>query len=526
MESPSPAAPPPAAPGGFGARLGRLGSESLVYGLSAILGRFLGYLLQPFYASQFTAADNGVQTVVYTLLSLTSVVFVLGLDVAYMRSAAAHADDGGGEDPEVARSRAFTLSLAAIAGIGAALLGLGLLAVPWAAGYFGVPPYALRYLLAIVYTDALLSVSWAHLRITGRARRFAGLRLGFVGLSVALNLVLILGLRWGVEAVFLANLAANLVLVALLAPEAARLFRPALLRGHPGWRATWAYALPLVPASFAVLLVENADKLVLARIPADVARRVYGMTPGEVVGSYGFNYKLGIAMLLVVQMFRMAWTPFSLAHAREPRAPQLFSRVLTGLVLACAGVFLAVALFLPPLVRVPAVYGIVREPEYWAALPIVPVILLGYVFSGIYAVVTAGLYIERRTGALPWIAGVGAAVNLALCMVGLRRGMVAVAWATPAAYALMAGLGAWRSQRVYPVPYEWGRLLHVAAVAGAVFWADRWLDGRGLEGHGAAVWGAKALLLLAFPLLLVATRFFRAGEWRAMRAALGKLAPA
>ncbi|MEW5927108.1 MAG: lipopolysaccharide biosynthesis protein [Gemmatimonadota bacterium] len=525
MEPPSPAAPP-VAPAGFGARLGRLGSESLVYGLSAILGRFLGYLLQPFYASQFTAEENGVQTVVYTLLSLTSVVFVLGLDVAYMRGTATHAAGGGGEDPATARSRAFTLSLAAIAGIGAALLGLGLLLVPWAAGYFGVPPYALRYLLAIVYTDALLSVSWAHLRVTGRARRFAALRLGFIGLSVALNLVLILGLRWGVEAVFLANLAANLVLVALLAPEASRLFRPALLRGRPGWGATWAYALPLVPASFAVLLVENADKLVLARIPADVARRVYGMTPGEVVGSYGFNYKLGIAMLLVVQMFRLAWTPFSLAHAREPRAPQLFSRVLTGLVLACAGTFLAVALFLPPLVRIPAVYGIVREPEYWAALPIVPVILLGYAFSGIYAVVTAGLYIERRTGALPWIAGAGAAVNLLLCVVAVRRGVVAVAWATPAAYALMAGLGAWRSQRVYPVPYEWGRLLHVAVAAAAVFWADRWLAGRGLAGHGAAEWGIKALLLLAFPLLLAATRFFRAGEWRAMRAALGKLAPA
>jgi hypothetical protein len=148
------------------------------------------------------------------------------------------------------------------------------------------------------------------------------------------------------------------------------------------------------------------------------------------------------------------------------------------------------------------------------------------VFSGVYAVVTAGLYIERRTGALPWIAGMGAAVNLVLCVVGLRRGMVAVAWATPASYALMAALGAWRAQRVYPVPYEWGRLLHVGLAAGAVFWADAWLGGRGLAGHGAAEWGVKALLLLAFPLLLAATRFFRAGEWGAMRAALGKLAPA
>lgn len=517
----SPAAAPAA---GFGARLGRLGSESLVYGLSTILGRFLGYLLQPFYASQFTAEENGVQTLVYTLLSLASVVFVLGLDVAYMRGAARAGEAGG--DAETGRRRAFTMSLAAVAGIGAVLLGMGLLAVPRTAAYFGVPPYALRYLLAIVYTDALLSVSLAHLRMTGRARRFALLRLGFVALTIALNLVLILGLRWGVEAVFLANLAANLVLVAAVAPGAARLFRPALLRGDPGWRELWAYALPLVPASFAVLLVENADKLVLARIPPEVAHGVYGMTPGEVVGSYGFNYKLGVAMLLVVQMFRMAWTPFALSHAREPRAPQLFSRVLTALALACAGTFLAVALFLPPLVRLPAVYGIVREPIYWAALPIVPVILLGYAFSGVYAVVTAGLYVDRRTAALPWIAGLGAAVNVGLCIVGLRRGMVAVAWATPVSYALMAALGAWRAQRVYPVPWEWRRLLHVGAAAGAVYWADAWLGARGVAENGAAAWGVKALLLAAFPLLLVATRFFRPGEWRAMRAALGRVAPA
>ncbi|HEX7242980.1 MAG TPA: lipopolysaccharide biosynthesis protein [Longimicrobiaceae bacterium] len=513
--------PPPAgaavAPGGFAGRLKRLGSESLVYGLSSILGRFLGYLLQPFYASQFTTAENGVQTVVYTLLSLVSVVFVLGLDVGYMRSAAQPAP---GEDGERGRQRAFTMSLALIAGGGAALLALGLLGVPWAARYFGVPPWALRYLLAIVYTDALLAVSWAHLRMTGRAMRFAVLRLAFVGISIALNLVLILGLRWGIEAIFLANLAANGVLLALLAPDAARLLRPSLLRGDPGWGALWRYALPIVPASFAVLLVENADKLVLTRISAELAREVYGLTPQQVVGSYGFNYKLGVVMLLVVQTFRMAWTPFSLSHARDPGAPQLFSRVLTALMLVCGAVFLAASLLLPPLVRVPAVYHFAREPEYWAALPIVPVVLLGYVFSGAYAVVTAGLYVEGRTGVLPWIAGLGAAVNVALCVLGMRWGMVAVAWATPVSYALMAALGAWQSGRVYPVPYEWGRMAHLGAVVGAVFWADAWLAGRGWEGTGAAEWGVKALLLLGYPLLLWGTRFFRAGEWRAMRSVL------
>ncbi|MBD0320455.1 MAG: hypothetical protein ICV87_08985, partial [Gemmatimonadetes bacterium] len=56
----------PSAGRGFGARLRRLGSESLVYGLSSIVGRFLSYLLTPYYAYAFTPAENGVQSVVYT----------------------------------------------------------------------------------------------------------------------------------------------------------------------------------------------------------------------------------------------------------------------------------------------------------------------------------------------------------------------------------------------------------------------------------------------------------------------------
>lgn len=519
-------APPPqnaaVSPAGFGAKLRRLGSESLVYGLSAIVGRFLSYLLQPFYASQFTAAQNGVQTVIYTMVSLVSVVFVLGLDIAYMRSAAHPAE---GEDIERSRQRAFTMSIAMIASIGLVMLGVGLLAAPYVSRFFDVPPYSLRYLLAIVYTDAVLTVSWAHLRMTNRSMRFALLRLAFVGISIVLNLVLILGFHWDIEAIFLANLVANLVLLAMMAPMMARLIRPALLRGHPGWRGLWTYALPIVPASFAVLLVENADKLVLTRIPADVAQRVYGLTPQQVVGSYGFNYKLGIVMLLVVQMFRMAWTPFSLSHSRDANAPQLYSRVLTGLMLICAALFLGVSFFLPPLVHIPKVYHIAREPAYWAGLPIVPIILLGYVFSGMYAVVTAGLYIEKRTSVLPWIAGAGAVVNVLICIVGMQWGMVPVAWATPVSYALMAGLGAWQSNRVYPVPFEWGRIAHLGAVTGALFAADAWLGSRGWEGSGAALWGIKALILLAFPVLLWATRFFRAGEWNVIRRVMGRWVP-
>jgi O-antigen/teichoic acid export membrane protein len=503
---------PAAGAAGFGSRLRVLGAETLVYGLSAIVGRLLGFLLQPYYAHQFDPSQNGIQSVVYSYIPIISIGLYLGMDIAYMRNAAS-AQEGG----DVDRQRAFSMPLGMVVAVGGAVSAIGLLLAPALAPLTRLDVTSFRYMVGIAYSDALLAVPYAHLRMTNQSVRYAVLRLIFVGIYIALNIVLISGLHWDVRAIFLANLVANLTVLALFAADIIRLFRPQLLRGA-SWRPLWRYALPLMPATLAVMLVENGDRIVLNYVPERAAAAVYHMTAKDVIGIYSFNYKLGVAMLLVVQMFRLAWVPFSLQHARQPSAPQLYSRVLTALMLVCSMVFLSIAILLPSAAQVPAIHHYVK-PQYWIGLPIVPIILLGYVFSGIYAVVTAGLYIERRTNILARIAAAGAALNLVMCIVAAPRwGMVAVAWATPAAYALMAALGAWQSNRLYPVPFEWRRLARLACLVALLFAADRWIAAYGVPPLSALGLASKAALVAALPSLLLLTGFFRRGELQALRA--------
>ncbi|HET7234720.1 MAG TPA: lipopolysaccharide biosynthesis protein [Longimicrobium sp.] len=512
LEAGVPAAPAAGVSGGaFAGKLKRLGSESLIYGLSTVFGRFLSYALNILYVRYFNPAENGVQSAVYTYAPILSIVFLWGMDVAYMRSAASVKDR-----PLAERQRAFSMSFAVVAVLGALAVLAGSAVSGPLAGALRLPHDGLLYLMGIIYTDALLAVPYAHLRMTGRPGRYATLRLLFVLISVALNVVLIAVLHWGINAIFLANLVANLAVLLLFVPEVAKLFRPALLRGV-NWKPLWAYALPIMPAMFAVMIVENGDRLVLNWLPDSVSRSVYGTETKGVLGIYNFNYKLGVAMLLIAQMFRMAWTPFSLQHGRDPQAPRLFSRVMTAVMLVCATAFLGFALLIPSLAFIPAVYHWPESTTYWNGLAIMPVILLGYVFSAMYAVVTAGLYIEKKTGVLPWIAGAGAAINIAICIVAVRHSMVAVAWATPASYALMAALGAWQSNKVYPVPFEWMRLAHLGAIVAVIFLADQWLAHHGWAPAEWSTVGAKFALLAAFPVLLWATRFLRSGELDVMK---------
>src|SRR6185503_12305974 len=119
---------------------------------------------------------------------------------------------------------------------------------------------------------------------------------------------------------------------------------------------------------------------------------------------------------------------------------------------------------------------------------------------------------------LALIACAGALLNLGICLaVAPRWGLVAVAWATPAAYALMAGLGTWQANRIFRVPFEWSRLARLGILVAVLFVADQRAAAYGVLPFSVTGVALKLVLLLSLPVVLVATGFFRAGELRALR---------
>ena len=181
--------------------------------------------------------------------------------------------------------------------------------------------------------------------------------------------------------------------------------------------------------------------------------------------------RLGIIMMLLVSMFEFAWRPFSFNHARDKDAKELFSRVMTYFLLLMTTAFVVLVFFLNDLVSAPVLFGYsILPPEYRVGLSIVPVILLAYMFLGVSTVCSAGLYVEKKTGALPVIALIGAGVSIVSNLVLIpSSGMLGAACAILLSYGVMALLTYTWSQRVFPIPYETGRILRIVFAAAAVF---------------------------------------------------------
>lgn len=433
-------------------KLRELFSDTLIYGISSVIARFVNYLLVPFHTDVFNPARYGVVGLVYAAIAFLHVIFTLGMESAYIRYA---------KDRKQAASifKTVQITLLVAASLFSALLWLlQPLVLPLlnldsqSAGIY-------LMMIGILWFDTLSIVPFAELRLVRRSRLFAALKVAHVTVNLVLNFWLILGLNMGIEAVFLSNLAAS-VLVTLLV----WFVTGPMLRG--AWDGRWlkmtlAFGWPFIPAGIGYAINEMLDRFFLNAMDPGQVHRLYGQewTPEDIVGVYNACYKLAVFMLLLIQMYRMAWQPFFMRNSDNPQAPALFADAFWFFNLFAALLYLSVGLFTAEIVaiEVPILEATLIGSDYWLGLEIVPLLLLAYWFHGWYINFSAGIFITDRTRMLPVITlGGGAITVIANLLLVPEYGMMGAAWATVLSYGVMA-VSLWLySRQGFPVPYRVG----------------------------------------------------------------------
>jgi O-antigen/teichoic acid export membrane protein len=468
------------------ASLKRLTKHSVVYGLSLILARSIGFLLLPLHTNVFPKDSFGVVNLGFVYIAFVGIFYGFGFDAAFLRYYLLNDDPGE-------RRKIFSTAFHSIALIAVVLSITGWLAAPalaeWQLGSIDYT-YVMQLCTGVLFFDALASLPFLILRAEERSRTFAALKVANVLLNVALNYLFIIVLKHGIAGVFEANLIASLFSFIVLGRLTLR---------HLGWQFSnssfkelLAFGLPYVPSLLSVIIIDNVSRMFLEHY-AGLAT----------VGLFSAGYRLGMIMSLMVAAFRFAWQPFFLSTSKQADAKVIFSRVLTYFSLVCSVIFLGTSFFIDDLVRFDFGFTILGK-EYWQSTVIVPPVLLAYFLLGAYTIFIVGLHIEKKTIYLPLITGIGAGVNIVanLALIPLL-GMMGAAFAALLAYLALAASMYIISQRLYPVAYEWSRLAKLALVVAVLFTVNRIF---------AIPFLARAGMLVAFPGLLWTTGFFERSE--------------
>jgi len=434
----------------------KLASQTAIYGISSIFGRFLNYLLVPLYTYYFSAAEYGVVSEFYAYAGFFSVLLLFGFETGYFRFRdKAHT----GRDVAYSTALIFVVLVNLAFFLTILLINRRLSAV---LNYANHPEYVLFFTL-ILTLDAIASIPFARLRAEDKAFRFAGIKVTEILVTVLLSLFFIIYCpkayaenpqSWitqiynpaiGIGYIFIANLIASLFKFMLLAPQLKGL---AWGFNRQLFGRMIRYSLPMVVIGFAGIINEMLDRALLKYLlPYD------WQTNMKMLGIYSACYKLSILMTLFIQAFRYAAEPFFFAYSDKSDARPVYAKVLKFFVIFCVFIFLLVTLFID-------FFKYFLGDEFRAGLEVVPILLLANLCLGIYVNLSIWYKLTDRTlmGAFVSLAGAGLTIVLNVWWIPVY-GYVGSAWATLACYASMAIVSYLLGRHYYPVAYDVKRVI-------------------------------------------------------------------
>lgn len=440
-------------------QLKKLAGETVWYGVSSILSRIINYFLTPLYTIYFIPSEFGVITEIFAYSAFLNIIYMYGMETTYFRFATKNKADSQAYFNLVVSSIIITSF------IFSSILVYYAVPIMTYLGYSGYEEIV-YWFAALIAIDSIVAIPFAKLRLEKQAKRFALIKLINVGVVVFLNVFFIIicpdilkgeylsflkpfissfySLDFNVKYVFLSTLLGNLIFILLLFDQF-KSFKFAF--DFKRFKPVIIYAAPLLLMGLAGVTNEMLSRAFLKELLPD---NYYShQTNLAALGIFGACYKLSIFMVLGNQAFRYAAEPFFFSNANDKNSPDLFSKVMLVFVAFNSIVFLVVSLNLEWLALL-----FLRTAEYREGLFIVPVLLMAYLFLGIFYNLSIWYKITDKTKYGALIACIGAVFTIGFNYTLIPLwGYLGSAIATLITYSSMVVMSYFIGQKYFPVPY-------------------------------------------------------------------------
>jgi O-antigen/teichoic acid export membrane protein len=465
--------------------LRRLATTGAAYTAASIISKLLAVALLPLYTRYLTPTDYGEAEVMFAAVVSASILVRFGLIEALLRF---YYKDGERPDRVVATSFAALFWFATAA----ALIALPF-AGPISEALLPDPaPDLARISIGGLWVLTMFEFLLTLFRLEERARAYFATTMLSVIAAIGLTVILVVGAGEGARGLLLGSYASGAAFVLGLIVVHHR--RLSLRVERPLLRRLLRFGLPTMPAELSLYALNFVDRLVILR------------TAGAAeAGLYSLAVKFAQGVNVLVRGFQLAWPPLAYSIRDDGEARRAYATVVTLFAAGCAFVVTGMWLLSRWIVRALA------APEFFGSYKAIGLIATGVTLYALYMVLVVILGRTGRTEfnfpatAAALVANV--ALNLALVP---PLGIVGAGLALVASYLVVLALMYGFTQRLFPVPYEWGRLARIVLVSAALVGLGELL----LPTEGFAGLASRTVLWLVYPLALFLSGFFSASERR------------
>jgi O-antigen/teichoic acid export membrane protein len=465
--------------------LRRLATTGAAYTAASIVSKLIAVVLLPLYTRYLTPADYGAAEVMFAAIVSVSIVVRLGLIEALLRF---YYKDG--EDP----AQVVASSFAALFWVATAA---ALILLPFAKPISEAlldesAPGLARIAIGGLWVSTMFEYLLTLFRLEERARAFFVTTLLSVISAIGLTVVLVVGAGEGARGLLLGSYVSGAVFVLGLIWVHRR--RLSLWFDRHLLRRLMRFGLPTMPAELSLYLLNFVDRIIIVRT-AGLAE----------AGLYSLAVKFAQGVNVLVRGFQLAWPPLAYSIRDDDEARRAYAVVVTLFVAGCTFVVAGMWLLSRWIVRALA------APEFFGSYKAIGLIATAVTLYALYMVLVVILGRTGRTEFNFPAAAAALVTNIALNLILVPSfGIVGAGLALVASYLVVLALMYGFTQRLFPVPYEWGRLLRVLLVSAALVGGGEAL----LPTEGFVGLAARIVVWLAYPFALLATGFFTSGERR------------
>lgn len=441
----------------------KLLSQTLIYGLSNVLVRVFPFILTPILVRTFGPFKYSIYADFYSAAGILSVLLTHGMETTFFRFFQKFKDQGDRQNT------VYFTSFTSVCIVSLLFLLLGIISREPLASAFKHPDEVifLVWFLFILAADAISAVPFAKLRIQNKSLYFASLKILNSVIMFFSTVVLIFWIPkliehdgigaaffskiynfdYGIGYAFAANLFASIItFLALL---------PTILDGkytfdYTLWKKMLSYAWPITIAGLAGIINETMDRqFIKYLLPEGIAEIQMGI--------YSAVYKIATFITLFKTAYLLGVEPFFFSHADNKNSGKTYATLMKYYAIFSAVILLFLTANLDWIGRL-----YIRNTDYWSGFQVVPILLIGSTFLGIYLNLSIWYKLSDNTHYGAIISGIGACITVALNFIGLKYtdlGYWVCAIATFVSYLTMMLISYFWGQREYPIPYNYKKLI-------------------------------------------------------------------
>jgi len=426
-------------------------SHTAIYGVGIMLNKFLSFLLIPVYTYFFSPADLGLYNLIQSLWLFIILIYVYGMETSFIRFFIDAKEDK--VKTEIYSTSLLLITLTSL--IFSVIIYLLAGTVSNFIGFENIEKgkYLIKILSVLLFFDTISRFPLLLLRAELKAKTYFILTVSSLIINLVFNVVFIIIFKFNVEAILYSYIISVIftLFVGLIITKKFFTFKFSFKEA----KELVIYGNKFIYFGLFLLLIDVSDRFFLKYYFDE-----------SIVGIYSANYRLGTVMSLAIAAFRFSWTPYFLNLSENPENKKIISNTFTYFIFAGLFLFLFFVFFTEPVVKFTFGGYSLLDPKYYSGLVIIPIILLSYFFSGLFANLNVVPFYTNKTSILFYISLEGLIINVLLNIILIPKfEMLGAAYSTLVTYAIMFLHIYFVSQKLYHIKYEWRSISILSASA-------------------------------------------------------------